>query len=62
MQDFFCYDSGFAGAGAGEDELEAAGFDCGFLGGVEGHGCPRGWCWRRIRVVGGYGESDYLCS
>ena len=37
MEDFFCYDSRFAGTGASEDELEAAGFYCGFLGGVEGH-------------------------
>jgi len=38
VQDFFCYYSCFAGTGAGEDELEAGGFHCGFLGGVEGHG------------------------
>ena len=37
MEDLLRDDSCFAGAGAGEDELEAAGFYCGFLGGVEGH-------------------------
>jgi len=37
MKDFFCYDSRFAGTGAGEDELEAANNYRGFLGGIEGH-------------------------
>ena len=50
MEDFFGYDSRFAGTGAGEDELEAAGFYCGFLGGVEGHlleiGGDAGKRWR----------------
>jgi len=36
MEDFFGYDSRFAGTGAGEDELEAGGFYCGFPGGLRG--------------------------
>jgi hypothetical protein len=36
MEDFFGYDSRFAGTGAGEDELEAAGFYRGFPGGLRG--------------------------
>ena len=37
MQDFFCYYPRFAGAGAGEDELDAVGCDGALLGGGEGH-------------------------
>ena len=59
MQDFFGDDPRFTGAGAGEDELDAAGCYSALLGGGEGHGCPGGWCLRRIRVVGGYGESEF---
>jgi hypothetical protein len=37
MQDFFCDDSRFTEAGAGKDELEAAGGDGLGLRGIEGH-------------------------
>ncbi len=51
MEDFLGDDSRFAGTGAGEDELDAAGGDGAVLGGGEGHlvrFCP-GW---GIRVAG----------
>ena len=58
MQDFFCDYSRFAGAGAGEDELDAAGCYGALLGGGEGH-LMGGWFRRGIRVVGMLSESDF---
>ena len=61
MQNLLRNDSRFAGAGAGKDEREAAGFDCGFLGGVKG-----AWLSGRLVLVkdkgggGSSGESEFM--
>jgi len=64
---FFGYDPGFAGTRAGEDELEAAGGNGFFLGGVEGHSGSRLVGWRKkmgeyCLTYGYEGREEFLNS